>query len=91
MTRTTLAKREYLPLLKHASAREDFIFADTPTPVKDSAFTAKSQLQLATYLLHKTSARWMVIVGMEDPVVQRYRKHKLNFLPYEDELIIWNY
>ena len=91
MTQTTLVKREYLALLKYASAREDFIFADTTLPAQESAFSAKGQLQLANYLLQKTSARWMVIMGMDDPVVKKYREHALNFLPYKDELIIWNY
>ena len=90
--RTQFFKKEFLPMLNYeAPTEKDFIFADTPCTRYNKYFTQQSQEQLAEYLLRQTSARWMAIMNLKEPIIDVYQEHDLKFLPMGEELIIWNY
>lgn len=92
VARSQFYKKEFITMLNYeAPAEKDFIFADTPFTQGNKFFTLQSQEQLAVFLLTKTSARWLLILNMKEPIIDVYQEHDLNFLPKGDELLIWNY
>ena len=92
VSRSQFYKKEFITMLNYeAPAEKDFIFADTPFTRGNKFFTQLSQEQLAEFLLTRTSARWLAILNMKEPIIDVYQEHDLNFLPKGDELLIWNY
>lgn len=97
MGRTQFYKKDVMPMLQYLSLNwGDFIFVDPPRLAgkgkkKTKMYSPSTQFRLADYLLHRTKARWMVIVPVADPVLSVYQEHKVRQVEMNDEMVIWNY
>ena len=94
---TQLYKKDALLFLNSEKpGGKDFIFVDPPCIVgsqrkRGRMFSRDAQQKLADYLLNETTARWMVILPMEEPVIDEYLSHHVSSMAMGDEVVIWNY
>ena len=77
----------------HKATRNDFIFLDPPYDTEFSTyaqneFNKKDQKRLANYLIHKTNAKWMMIIKNTDFILNLYNNRGLNISMFDKTYLV---
>jgi len=78
---------------KHPPTRNDFIFLDPPYDTEFSTysqneFNRNDQKRLANYLIHKTKAKWMMIIKNTDFIFNLYSNKGLNIEMFDKTYLV---
>ncbi len=91
---TKICNLDFEEFLKNAGLREDdFVFLDPPydsefSTYAQNEFTRDDQKRLASFLLYRCPAKWMMIIKNTDFIYQLYNKKGINIRSFDKEYLV---
>lgn len=91
---TQIYNLDFEDFLQNAELKEDdFIFLDPPydsefSTYAQNEFTREDQKRLATFLLKRCPAKWMMIIKNTDFIYQLYNKRGINIRTFDKEYLV---
>lgn len=91
---TTIYNLDFEEFLQNAQLKDDdFIFLDPPydsefSTYAQNEFTRDDQKRLATFLLERCPAKWMMIIKNTDFIFQLYNKEGINIRTFDKEYLV---